>query len=78
LIEFGANAAKGYGAAAEAISALRQLEMDAAPWYGKIGPWIAKGWWAGKAAVWGSVATGLERMSRFLAGLSVGVGACAI
>src|SRR5262249_13698154 len=40
---------------ANAISYLRNLETDSAPFFSKFGPWVSSKWWAMKSALWGGL-----------------------
>lgn len=54
---------------------LRQLEMDGAPWYGKLGPYLSSELCAHKSSLWRFVASGLSDISRLLGAPSFGLGA---
>ena len=74
LAEAGAGAASELAEGADATSLLREAETEAAPWYGKAGPWLASQWWAAKSAFWSGTETGLADLSRVLSAGGFGLG----
>ena len=74
LAEAGSSAAKVLAEEAETTSLLRQVDMEASPWYGKLGPYLSSQWWDAKAAFWSASEAGLGGLARLFSAGGFGLG----
>jgi len=74
LLEAGAAAARVLAESAEATSLLREAETEAAPWYGKVSPWLSAQLWAAKSAFWNGLETGMAAVARVASAGGFGLG----
>lgn len=74
LLEAGARTASLLAEDAQLTSLLRTIELEVAPWYGKLGLYFSSQYWAAKAALWGGAETLLSDLARVVSASGFGLG----